>query len=245
MSKIPTILITGGARRIGRQLAETLHEHPANIMIHYRHSSNDAEQLRDQLNANRENSCAIIQADLADASSYQTLVDKTVATFGQLNAVINNASSFYPTPLETVTEDDWQALTTSNLKAPLFIAKHAVAELRKHNGAIINLIDIYAERPLADHPVYCAAKAGLRALTLSMARDLAPDIRVNGVSPGAILWPESGQDDTSQQSILERIPMGRAGEPMDIARTVRFLLFDAPYINGQIIAVDGGRSAMP
>lgn len=245
MSKTPTILITGGARRIGRQLAETLHSQPANILLHYRHSSRDAEQLQQTLNQRRADSCTLVQADLAEASSYRKLVQASLDRFGRLDAVINNASSFYPTPLQSVNEEDWQTLMTSNLKAPLFIAKHAAQELRRHNGAIVNLVDIYAERPLADHPIYCAAKAGLRALTLSLARDLAPDIRVNGVSPGAILWPESGQNTLEQQAILDRVPMKRAGEASDIAKTVRFLLFDAPYITGQIIAVDGGRSAMP
>ena len=238
-------VITGGAKRIGAEIAKTLHSSEFNILLHYRRSADEAKKLCSELNAFRSNSCSLVQGELNDAKSYTQIIDKAVEEFGQIDALINNASSFYPTPIESITEEQWQELMASNLKAPLFLSQKAIPELRKTQGSIINIIDIYAERPLADHPIYCAAKAGLQMLTKSLARDLSGDIRVNGVAPGAILWPENDAGIDSAAEILKRIPLNTLGEPSDIAKTVRFLLFDAPYINGQIISVDGGRSIMP
>ncbi|MGH1540014.1 MAG: pteridine reductase [Arenicella sp.] len=245
MTKQRTILITGGAKRIGNQIARALHEQNCNLMIHYRSSDACAKQLAADLNSERQNSCHIIKADFTQADSYQQVIKQTINTFGQLDGLVNNASSFYPTPLSDITEEHWNDLLTSNLKAPLFLAKHAAAHLKQQHGVIINIVDIYANRPLANHTAYCAAKAGLQSLTKSLAIDLAPQVRVNGIAPGAILWPEHEDDEDYQQALLQRIPLQRLGEPNDIARTVRFLICDAPYISGQIIAVDGGRSILP
>lgn len=238
-------LITGGARRIGAEIAKTLHKENYAIAIHYRHSADEANELCDYLNGIRADSCDCISGELNDEDIYAFLIGQVIKRFGRLDALINNASSFYPTPIESITEEHWQDLMSSNLKAPLFLSKHAVPELKKNHGAIINIIDIYATRPLADHPIYCAAKAGLQMLTKSLARDLKGKVRVNGVAPGAILWPENDGGVDTQKELLKRIPMNTLGEPADIAKTIRFLLCDAPYINGQIIAVDGGRSVMP
>ena len=238
-------LITGGARRIGAEIAKTLHHNGYNILVHYRHSSDDAKQLCTDLNSIRQQSCHSIQGDLADANAYEIIIQKAINTYGRLDALINNASSFYPTPIEEVTEEHWQDLLTSNLKAPIFLSKYAIPWLKKTKGNIINIIDIYAERPLANHPIYCAAKAGTQSLTKSLARDLNGAVRVNGVAPGAILWPEDDTGVDPQHAILDRIPMNKLGTPQDIAKTIQFLLDDAPYINGQIISVDGGRSVMP
>lgn len=236
------VLITGAARRIGACIARTLHENGANIAIHYRGSANDAEQLAAELNAARADSAFTAQADLLDTPRLAGLVDEVVAHTGRLDVLLNNASSFYPTPLDEVTEAHWDDLLGTNLKAPLFLSQAAAPHLRKAHGMIINIVDIHAQRPLKNHPVYGAAKAALGMLTRSLARDLAPEIRVNGVSPGAILWPEDGMTKQIEQSILKQVPLKRTGEPADIARTILFLVKDAPYITGQIIAVDGGRS---
>ncbi len=236
------ILITGAAKRIGASIARTLHENGANIAIHYRGSANDAEQLAAELNGARAGSAFTAQADLLDTPRLAGLVDEVVAHTGRLDVLLNNASSFYPTPLDEVTEAHWDDLLGTNLKAPLFLSQAAAPHLRKAHGMIINIVDIHAQRPLKNHPVYGAAKAALGMLTRSLARDLAPEIRVNGVSPGAILWPEDGMTKQMEKSILKQVPLKRTGEPADIARTILFLVKDAPYITGQIIAVDGGRS---
>ena len=238
-------IITGGAKRIGAEIAKTLHASDFNILMHYRRSTDEAKKLCSELNKIRPNSCNLVKGELNDATSYSLIINKAVTEFGQIDVLINNASSFYPTPIELITEEQWQELMASNLKAPLFLSQKAIPELRKTQGSIINIVDIYAERPLAEHPIYCAAKAGLQMLTKSLARDLSGNIRVNGVAPGAILWPENDTGMDSAEEILKRIPLNSLGEPSDIAKTVRFLLLDAPYINGQIIAVDGGRSVMP
>ncbi|MEM7084527.1 MAG: SDR family oxidoreductase, partial [Pseudomonadota bacterium] len=194
------------------------------------------------LNDARNDSAALVQADLLDVTTYPTLLTKTNAAFGDLDILINNASAFYPTPIGTITEDDWRTLTGSNLKAPLFLSQAFAAQLTKNRGCIVNLVDIHAKRPLRDHAVYGPAKAGLAMLTRSLAKDLAPDVRVNGVAPGAILWPEDGMDEATQQAILDQVPLGRTGTPQDIASCVLFLVCDAHYITGQVVAVDGGRS---
>ena len=240
----PTALVTGGARRIGKEIAITLHDAGYNIMIHYRSSASAAEDLLNQLNAKRPNSAATISGDLLNTAAIPGIIEETVDTFSSLDVLINNASTFYPTPIELIDDEFWNDLVGSNLKAPAFMVKSAAPHLRKSNGAIVNIIDIYARRPLANHPIYCAAKAGLEMLTKSLARDLAPQVRVNGVSPGAILWPENGNSEISQAKLIEQIPLHRMGSPEDIAKTVKFLVVDGDYITGQIIAVDGGRSVV-
>ncbi len=239
-----TVLITGGAKRIGRQLALTLHEAGHNIIVHYRSSAGAANELVSHLNSLREKSANSVQGDLLDIGGIPSLIDQCIEHFGRLDALINNASSFYPTPIELLEEDFWNDLIGSNLKAPAFLAKSAAKHLRDTGGTIINIVDIHARNPMANHPIYCSAKAGLEMLTKALARDLAPAIRVNAVSPGAILWPETNTSEIEQAEILQKIPLQRAGDPEDIAGLVRFLIDDSPYITGQVIAVDGGRSVM-
>jgi pteridine reductase len=238
----PTALITGGARRIGREIATTLHESGYNIMVHYRSSADAAHSLSSELNDKRPNSADMVSGDLLDIAVIPSLVQKTIERFGKLNVLVNNASTFYPTPIELIDDEFWNDLIGSNLKAPAFLAKSAAPHLRESQGSIINIIDIYSQRPLSNHPVYCSAKAGLEMLTKSLARDLAPQIRVNGVSPGAILWPEKGNTEISQEELLGSIPLNRMGSPDDVAKAVKFLVVDGEYITGQTIAVDGGRS---
>lgn len=235
-------LITGAARRIGAAIATELHRAGANVAIHYRGSAHDAAALADSLNAIRPDSAASFQADLHDTARLPDLVAAVVHWSGQLDILVNNASTFYPTPPGTITEAQWDDLIGSNLKAPLFLSQAALQELRAAKGVIINIVDIHAQRPLARHTVYGPAKAGLAMLTRSLAKDLAPDIRVNGISPGAILWPEDAMTDTTKQSILKQVPLGQPGTPGDIAGCVLYLVRDASYVTGQIIAVDGGRS---
>ena len=236
------VLITGAARRIGAAIATTLHRNGANIAVHYRKSSADAEALVERLNTERPDSAASFQADLNDTEALPSLVEKVVAWHGTLDVLVNNASSFYPTPPGEITQAHWDDLVGSNLKAPLFLSQAALPALREAGGAIINLIDVHAQRPLRNHAVYGSAKAGLAMLTRSLAKDLAPEVRVNGVSPGAILWPENGMDDATRETILKQIPLARPGQPEEIAGCVLYLVKDAAYVTGQIIAVDGGRS---
>ncbi len=237
-----TALITGAARRIGAEVAKTLHAAGANVVIHCCGSLTEAEQLRDQLNVQRDNSAQVLQLNLDETDRLDKLVEDAAACWNGLDFLINNASSFYPTPVGSITPADWDNLFNSNLKAPLFLSQAAAPHLQQSRGCIINMVDIHAFRPMRKHPVYCAAKAGLAMLTQSLARELGPDVRVNGVAPGAIMWPEHDMDDTTKQHIIDRTALQRHGEPADIARTILFLLRDAPYITGQIIAVDGGRS---
>jgi len=236
------ILVTGAARRIGAAIVTCLHENGARVAIHYRGSADDAKRLASNLNSVRADSAAVFQADLLNVEAISSLVDAVVAWGARLDGLVNNASGFYPTPVGSITETHWDELVGSNLKAPLFLSQASAEHLRNTNGAIINIVDIHAERPLRDHAVYGSAKAGLAMLTRSLAKDLAPNIRVNGVSPGAIIWPENGMTPSVQQSILDKIPLARAGEPQDIAGCVLYLLRDATYVTGQIIPVDGGRS---
>jgi len=236
------VLVTGAARRIGAAIATTLHQNGANIAVHYRDSSTDADVLVDRLNGERPDSAARFQADLNDVEALPGLVDSVVSWHGALDILVNTASSFYPTPPGEITEAHWDDLIGSNLKAPLFLSQAALPALREAKGVIINLIDVHAQRPLRNHAVYGSAKAGLAMLTRSLAKDLAPDVRVNGVSPGAILWPENGMNDVTKDTILQQIPLQRPGNPEDIAGCVLYLVRDATYITGQIIAVDGGRS---
>ena len=236
------ILVTGAARRIGAAIVTRLHENGARVAIHYRSSADDAEKLARRLNKIRADSAAPFQADLSQLDSLPSLVDAIIEWGGRLDGLVNNASSFYATKIGSITEQHWQELIGSNLKAPLFLSQAVADHLRASKGAIVNIVDIHAERPLKDHAVYGAAKAGLAMLTRSLAKDLAPDVRVNGVSPGAILWPENGMTEPVKESILQQIPLNRAGDPEDIAGCVLFLLRDATYVTGQIIPVDGGRS---
>jgi len=239
-----TVLVTGGARRVGAAIGRRLHAAGANLLVHYRASSLEARALQVELNARRADSVAIAQADLLKVSACVQLVKAALKHFERLDALVNNASSFFPTPVGEITEQAWDDLVGTNLKAPLFLAQAAAPELRKTHGCIVNLIDIHAERPLRNHAVYTAAKGGLAALTRALARDLGPEVRVNGVAPGTILWPEDDtwRDEVARQRIINQSALKRIGEPDDIAKTVQFLLADAPYITGQIIAVDGGRS---
>ncbi len=236
------MLVTGGGKRIGATIVRSLHAANANVAIHYRSSATEAEALCAELNGQRQDSSIILQADLNQVSAINAMIAALVDNCGRLDAVVNNASSFYPTPLGSITEAQWEDLIGSNLKAPLFVCQAALPHLRASRGSIVNLVDIHARRPLRDHAVYGPAKAGLAMLTRSLARDLGPEVRVNGVAPGAILWPEDDMSDKTKASILKQVPLKRSGEPADIARTVLFLLRDAPYVTGEIIAVDGGRS---
>lgn len=237
-----TVLITGGAHRVGAVVSRFLHAQGANLAIHYRSSSTGARALESALNEARPGSVLCLQADLLETSKLPGLVEQTVSRFGRLDALINNASTFYPTPMGEASEGQWNDLIGTNLKAPFFLAQAAAAPLRASAGCIVNIVDIYAERPLKNHPIYSAAKAGLLMLTQSLARELGPAVRVNAIAPGTILWPERGLDVSVKAQILERTPLKRAGSPDDIARTILFLIADAPYISGQVLAVDGGRS---
>lgn len=236
------VLVTGAARRIGAAIVTCLHANGARVAIHYRGSSEEAEALAAELNALRDGSAATFQADLLRNKDIPRLIDDVVAWGGRLDGLVNNASTFYPTPVGGITDEHWNDLVGSNFKAPLFLSQAAAPHLRDGGGAIVNIVDIHAQRPLRNHPVYGPAKAALAMLTRSLAKDLAPGIRVNGVSPGAILWPENGMSEAAQESILNEVPLQRAGNPDDIAGCVLFLMRDAPYVTGQIIAVDGGRS---
>jgi len=236
------ILVTGAARRIGAAIVTRLHENGARVAIHYRGSRDDAENLATRLNGVRAQSAMAIQSDLLDVGKLPSLISTVLDWGGHLDGLVNNASSFYPTPIGRIDEKQWNELVGSNLKVPLFLSQAAASHLRDSGGAIVNIVDIHAQRPLRDHSVYGSAKAGLAMLTRSLARDLAPDVRVNGVAPGAILWPENGMTQSVQQSILDQIPLNRAGTPEDIAGCVLYLLRDATYVSGQIIPVDGGRS---
>lgn len=240
----PVALITGSAHRLGACMARHLHQRGWNVLIHHRSRPGQAADFAADLNGLRADSARVLQADLTDPDAVENLAHQAISAWGRLDALVNNASVFYPTPTDTAGLDDWNTLMHSNLRGPFLLGKACLAELRSRQGSITNLIDIYSERPLADHPLYCASKAGLAALTRSWAKDLAPDIRVNGVSPGAILWPENGGDmDTGQQqAILDKTPLQRTGDPDDIAGAITYLVCDAPFITGQVLSVDGGRS---
>jgi pteridine reductase len=234
-------LITGGARRIGAEISRALHGQGYSIIVHYRNSIKDAQMLIDSFNEQRKGSAWGVKADLASVEQIEQLAQEVGERCGGLDVLVNNASSFYPTPISTVEEAQWDKLMASNLKAPFFLSQATRDLLASRNGCIINLVDIYAQRALPNYLVYSAAKSGLQALTKGLAKELAPDIRVNGVAPGIILWPEEN-DAERNEGILQGIPLKKKGEPSDIAKTVLFLVKDAPYITGQIIAVDGGKS---
>lgn len=238
------VLITGGAKRVGAAISRRLHEAGADLMIHYRSSAAEADALQHEMESIRPGSCGRIRADLLDAASPARLVDETVTRFGRLDVLINNASSFFPTAVGEITERIWDDLIGTNLKAPLFLSQAAAPQLRQHRGAIVNIVDIHADRPMKNHLVYSTAKGGLVALTRSLARELGPEVRVNGVAPGAIIWPEDNAWSNAEERarIVAQTSLKRVGDPDDIARAVCFLVSDAPYVTGQILAVDGGRS---
>lgn len=240
----PVALITGSAHRIGAHTARHLHGRGWNIVIHYRSRQDQANALKNELNGLREHSAVALQADLSRSDAIAPLAEQAIAAWGRLDGLVNNASVFYPNPTEKAQSDDWDTVMGTNLRAPFFLGQACLTALRESGGTIINLIDIYSQRPVADHPLYCASKSALASLTMSWAKDLAPDVRVNGVSPGAILWPEGKAeiDSQHQQSILAKTPLARTGQPEDIAGAIAFLLCDAPFITGQILSVDGGRS---
>lgn len=235
-------LVTGGAKRIGARIVRTLHAAGANVAIHYRSSGGPAEALAAELNEARPGSAAAFQADLLDEADRSALIERVVGHGGRLDILVNNASTFYPTPIGSITEQQWEDLIGTNLKAPLFLSQAAAPHLSATNGVIINLVDIHSRRPLRDHPVYGPAKAGLAMLTKSLAKDLGPEIRVNGISPGAILWPEDEMSESVKQKIIGQTALKRTGSPEDIAGCALYLARDATYVTGQIIAVDGGRS---
>jgi len=235
------VLITGGAKRIGARIARTLHAQDMNLVIHFNTSSDDANELCSELNSIRNDSAIAIGANLTSQDEVESLINKVIERTGQLDVLINNASTFYPTPIEDITLDDWDNLVGTNLKAPLFLCKYAAPHIKKSKGSIINMVDIHASKPLKNHPIYGPAKSGLVMLTRSLAKDLAPEVRVNGIAPGMILWPENEPPEEIKQKVVNQIPLKRTGEPNDIAKTVLFLIADADYITGQIIAVDGGR----
>ena len=237
------VLVTGAAKRIGAVIVRTLHAAGANVAIHYHSSEDAARELIADLERERRGSAFSVSADVRDVRALERMAHDVVERTGRLDVLINNASNFYPTPLGTITEEQWNDLVGSNLKAPLFLTQALLPALRATQGVVVNIVDVHAQRPLRDHPVYGAAKAGLAMLTRSLAKDLGPDVRVNGVSPGAILWPEGdGMSDKLRAGIIKQTALKRAGEPEDIAAAVLFLVRDAPYVTGQIIAVDGGRS---
>ncbi|RDS80270.1 pteridine reductase [Dyella monticola] len=237
----PVALITGGAKRVGAVIARALHAAGYDLALHCRHSTTEAHALADELSTQRTQSVFVVQADLADLQTLPKLIEATVSQYGRLDALVNNASAFYPTPLETATSAQWNDLFASNAQAPFFLTQAAWPALRAARGAIVNLVDIYAERALAQHPIYVMAKAALIAMTRSLALDLGPDVRVNGVAPGAVMWPSDGKPYAEQDAMLARTPLKRAGTPDDVASAVLWLLRDAPFVTGQIIHVDGGR----
>jgi len=235
------VLITGAAHRLGATTARMLHAEGMNILLHYRHSRDAAEALQTELNDIRPNSVNLLQVDLHDTPSLPGLIEEAVKAWDRLDVLINNASSFYPTPIGSVTEAQWDDLIGSNLKAPLFLSQAAAPYLRQHQGCIVSIVDIHAERPLKEFPVYSMAKAGLVMLTKSLACELGPEIRVNAVAPGAILWPEN-LGEAEKEKIISRTFLKRQGAPEDIAKAILYLVRDAGYVSGQVLTVDGGRS---
>jgi len=237
----PVALVTGAARRIGAAIVRTLHASGYDIALHYRDSAEQAQALAAELERARAGSTLLLQADLAEFDRLPELVARCIGRFGRLDALVNNASTFTPTPIGTATPAQWDALFASNARAPFFLAQAAAPHLRATRGAIVNLADLYAERPLREHTLYCMAKAALLMMTRSLALELGPEVRVNAVSPGAILWPEDRSDTTAQQAMLARTPLGRTGTPEEVAQAVHWLLRDAHYSTGQVLHLDGGR----
>ena len=237
----PVALVTGAARRIGAVIARHLHAAGYDLALHCRHSRAELDALIVDLERARAASTLALQADLADVAALAPLVAATIKRFGRLDALVNNASAFDPTPVGTATPAQWDDLFGANARAPFFLAQAAAPHLAERAGAIVNIVDIYAERPLPQHPIYCMSKAALAMMTKALARDLAPAVRVNGVAPGAVLWPDAGKNAAEQAELIERTPLRRMGTPDDIAATVLWLLRDAPFVTGEIVRVDGGR----
>lgn len=238
----PVALITGAGRRVGAVIARNLHTAGYDLALHYRHSADAARALAEELEQQRAHSTTLVHGELAELDALPALVDNVLARYGRLDALVNNASAFYPTPVGSVTPAQWDELFASNAQAPFFLAQAATPALRQAGGAIVNLVDIYAERPLANHPIYCMAKAALLAMTRALALDLGPQVRVNAVAPGAVMWPSEGKSYDDKQAMLERTPLKRAGTPEDVASAVLWLLRDAPFVTGQVIRIDGGRT---
>ena len=239
---VPVALITGSARRIGAAIARRLHAQGYDLALHYRGSAAEMQALAAELESARPHSVLTLQADLSEFDRLPELVAKAVGRFGRLDALVNNASTFQPTTIGATTPQQWDELFASNARAPFFLGQAAAPHLKASRGAIVNLVDIYAERPLAGHTVYCMAKAALLMATKSLALELAPEVRVNAIAPGAILWPEQDHSDSAKQTMLGRTPLARTGTPEEIAEAVRWLLRDATYTTGQVIHLDGGRT---
>lgn len=242
MSSRKTALVTGSAARIGAEVSRTLHRRGCDVVIHYNSSGSAAQQLADELNAERANSAFPAQADLSSPRGLDQLAGETRKHFESLDILVNNASRFYPTVMGQTKAWQWDDLLNSNLRGPYFLVQELLDELKTAGGAVINIVDIHSERPMPGHAVYCMSKAGLAMMTQALAQELGPSIRVNGVSPGAILWPAAEPDSKEKQAILDRVVLERVGDPSDIASAVAYLALDAPYVTGQILAVDGGRS---
>lgn len=241
LSEAPVALVTGSALRLGRQMIISLHQQGYRVIVHYHRSATAAEDLASELNLQRPGSAATLAANLTDDLAIVPMATQALGYFGRIDLLINNASSFYPTPIANASLAHWEDLFGSNVKAPYFLSKALAPELAKRQGCIINMVDIHAEKPLAEHSIYCMAKAALNMMTKALARELAPDVRVNGIAPGAILWPSQDLPESDKAAVLAQVPMQRLGDPTDIANTMLFLA-KAPYVTGQIVAVDGGRS---
>lgn len=236
-------LVTGAARRVGAAIVRRLHASGASVMLHYHRAEAEVMALQSELNAVREGSAGLVRANLLDPAGLPEIVRNTIARFERLDVLVNNASSFFPTPVGEITTEAWEDLIGTNVRAPLFLSQAAAPHLKKSGGTIINITDIHADRPLKNYVIYSVAKAALAGLTRSLARELGPEVRVNGVAPGPVLWPEDGSfDELARQRVISHTLLKRAGEPEDIASAVHYLVAEAPYVTGQIIAVDGGRS---
>lgn len=240
-SHVKNVLITGAAKRLGAACARLLHSEGCNVFLHYRSSATEAQQLCDELNQQRPDSARIMQADLLNMAELAAVANEACLAWGGIDVLVNNASSFYPTAIPDATEQQWDELLGSNLKAPFFLAQALTKTLTDNKGCIVNIVDIHAERGLSGYPVYSIAKAGLAAMTKVLAKELGPTVRVNGVAPGAILWPEHSSE-PAKLEILQRVILKRSGEPADIAKAVLFLVNEANYMTGQILTVDGGRT---
>ncbi len=238
----PVVLITGAARRVGATIARRLHAAGYDLALHCRNSRAELDALIDELEQHRTSSTLPLQAELADIDSLSDLVNQSIARFGRLDGLVNNASAFFPTPLGEASPRQWDELFASNARAPFFLTQAAACHLRDRAGAVVNLLDIYAERPLPGYSIYCMAKAAQVAMTRALAHELGPEVRVNGVAPGAVMWPESGKSYSNKDEIIARTPLKRAGAPEDVADAVLWLLRDAKFVTGQVIRVDGGRS---
>ena len=237
-------IVTGGAKRIGASISRRLHKANIDLIIHYKTSEKEAISLRDELNKQRKNSASLIKADLLDPKSYSKIINETIKIYGQLNFLINNASTYYPTNINQIDQLNWDNLIGSNLKAPLFLCKEAAPFLKKNNGSIINITDAHITKPKENYIIYSIAKAGLTNLTKSLAQELGPEIRVNAVAPGPVLWPENSNEfnNSYRKKVISQTMLKKVGEPDDVAKAVEFLLLNSNFITSHILNVDGGRS---